>query len=631
LKNSYNEDSIQKLDPLSFTRLRPDTYCGSTEDSTQLWQEIVLNCTDEFLAGNCDEVVMTIDDNNVISVSDNGQGIIPNVKKDGDRTILEMVYGDINTSGKYDKSEDAVYKVSTGAFGIGSSLTNFLSHWLIATTKRNGEFETVYFKEGKFDRRESGECDKDEHGVTVTFRPSEEFFKDPKPSRSKINENLLNISCVCNGLTLYFNGKKFYNPDGLSDLLKRKIGNDIQIISTPFVMDKEIGNQRLVLAMSFGTKSTTDFYSFCNYSPIEAGTPISAIKSCITRTLNKWGQENKLLKEKETLPGSALQEGISVVFNLISPNIRYDSQTKVRVTSTEDNSFINSVLSEEFELWLDQNPKFGESIIESALIARKAAEAAKKARAAVKNKAAEKKEKAFKMPTKLTDCWTKDRSKCELFLAEGLSAASGLVEARSSEFQAIYGLRGKCLSVLKTTPEKILANQEINNLIQALGLDCDTKTAKLTYDKDKLRYGKIIASADADFDGYAIENLIFNILWYLCPELIINGHVYSAVPPLFRVTTKKNEYIYLRDANALEDYKKEHANEIAVIGRMKGLGEQDSDELSYALLDPETRHIVQLKVTDFEKTDALFEDLYGKKVEPRVKFLLEHGEEANVD
>jgi DNA gyrase subunit B len=396
-------------------------------------------------------------------------------------------------------------------------------------------------------------------------------------------------------------------------------------------MDKEIGNQRLVLAMSFGTKSTTDFYSFCNYSPIEAGTPISAIKSCITRTLNKWGQENKLLKEKETLPGSALQEGISVVFNLISPNIRYDSQTKVRVTSTEDNSFINSVLSEEFELWLDQNPKFGESIIESALIARKAAEAAKKARAAVKNKAAEKKEKAFKMPTKLTDCWTKDRSKCELFLAEGLSAASGLVEARSSEFQAIYGLRGKCLSVLKTTPEKILANQEINNLIQALGLDCDTKTAKLTYDKDKLRYGKIIASADADFDGYAIENLIFNILWYLCPELIINGHVYSAVPPLFRVTTKKNEYIYLRDANALEDYKKEHANEIAVIGRMKGLGEQDSDELSYALLDPETRHIVQLKVTDFEKTDALFEDLYGKKVEPRVKFLLEHGEEANVD
>jgi DNA gyrase subunit B len=319
-----------------------------------------------------------------------------------------------------------------------------------------------------------------------------------------------------------------------------------------------------------------------------------------------------------------------LVCNIVSKNVAYDAQVKSKVTKI-DTSFLVQKLSEQLELWLDQNELDGRTIIESALVARKAAEAAKKARAAVKNKAAEKKEKAFKMPTKLTDCWTKDRSKCELFLAEGLSAASGLVEARSSEFQAIYGLRGKCLSVLKTTPEKILANQEINNLIQALGLDCDTKTAKLTYDKDKLRYGKIIASADADFDGYAIENLIFNILWYLCPELIINGHVYSAVPPLFRVTTKKNEYIYLRDANALEDYKKEHANEIAVIGRMKGLGEQDSDELSYALLDPETRHIVQLKVTDFEKTDALFEDLYGKKVEPRVKFLLEHGEEANVD
>jgi DNA gyrase subunit B len=501
LKNSYNEDSIQKLDPLSFTRLRPDTYCGSTEDSTQLWQEIVLNCTDEFLAGNCDEVVMTIDDNNVISVSDNGQGIIPNVKKDGDRTILEMVYGDINTSGKYDKSEDAVYKVSTGAFGIGSSLTNFLSHWLTATTKRNGEFETVYFKEGKFDRRESGECGKNEHGVTVSFQPSEEFFKDPKPSRSKINENLLNISCVCNGLTLYFNGKKFYNPDGLSDLLKRKIGNDIQIISTPFVMDKEIGNQRLVLAMSFGTKSTTDFYSFCNYSPIEAGTPISTIKSCITRTLNKWGQENKLLKEKETLPGSALQEGISVVFNLISPNIRYDSQTKVRVTSTEDNSFINSVLSEEFELWLDQNPKFGESIIESALVARKAAEAAKKARAAVKNKAASSVKKFMDMPTKLADCSSKDRKNCELYVTEGDSASGGAKTIRNAKTQAVMGLRGKPLNVLTASIDSVHKNQEVMNIVQALGLSWTPDGKKVIYEKEKLRYGKFIIAADRDPDG----------------------------------------------------------------------------------------------------------------------------------
>ena len=497
MKNSYNEDSIQKLDPLSFTRLRPDTYCGSTEDSTQLWQEIVLNCTDEFLAGNCNEVRMEINDNNVITVSDTGQGIIPNLKKEGNKTVLEMIYGDINTSGKYDKSEDAVYKVSTGAFGIGASLTNFLSHWLTATTKRDGKFETVRFKEGKFDSRETGTCDKKEHGVTVQFQPSEEFFKDPRPNIKKIKESLLNISCVCNGLTLFFNGEKFYNPDGIIDLLDKKIGDEIQIVSSYFTMDREIGNQRLVLALSFGTKSSADYYAFCNYSPIEAGTPVSTIKSCITRTLNKWAKEQGLIKENDSLSGNALQEGISVVFNLISPNIRYDSQTKVRVTSTEDNSFINTVLSEELEVWLDQNPKEGKAIIESALVARKAAEAAKKARAAVKNKAAEKKEKAFKLPTKLTDCWGNDRLKCELFLAEGLSAASGLVEARSSEFQAVYGLRGKCLSVLKATPERILANQEINNLIQALGLDCDTKTAKLTYDIKKLRYGKIIASADA--------------------------------------------------------------------------------------------------------------------------------------
>jgi DNA gyrase subunit B len=261
-------------------------------------------------------------------------------------------------------------------------------------------------------------------------------------------------------------------------------------------MDEENENQRLILAMSFGSKSSSDFYNFCNYSPIEAGTPVSTIKSCITRVLNKWGQENNLLKNKESLSGSALQEGISVVFNLVSPNIRYDSQTKVRVTSTEDNSFINTVLTEQLELWLDNNPEDGKTIIEKALVARKAAEAAKKAREAVKNKAA-KKEKVFKLPTTLTDCWTKNRAEAELLVCEGKSSQSGLVAARSAKTQAVYGVRGKMLSVLKTTPSKILANQEINNLIQALGLDYDPKTAKLKYDRDKLRYGKIIACADA--------------------------------------------------------------------------------------------------------------------------------------
>ena len=628
--SKYTEDSIQKLDPLSFTRLRSDTYLGSNENSTQLVREIITNCYDEFLAGNCSEIWVAYDEKeNIVTIQDNGQGIIPNVEKEDGRTILEMVYGDINTSGKYDKSDTAVYKTSTGAFGIGASLTCFLSHWLKATTCRDGQYETVSFSEGKFASRDSGTCPKKQHGVKVVFQPSEEFFRSAKPDLNALRKEFFNMSCVCAGLKIHFEDKEYYHPNGLKDLMNEKTENEVMLFDSPFAFTVEKDRQYLDFIMSCTSKSKSEIDCFCNYSIVEAGTPITAVKSCITRVFNKWGKENGIL-EKGNLSGTDIQEGMNIIFNLASPNIRYDSQTKVRVTSTEDNEFINSMLSERLEVWLDNNPKSGEVVLEKAIVARKAAEAAKKARAAVKNKA-EKKDKAFKLPTTLSDAWSKNRQKCELFICEGKSAASGLVAARDSETQAVYGVRGKMLSVLKTAPDKIVKNQEINNLLQALGLEYNPQNGKCKYDKNKLRYGKIIAAADADFDGYAIENLLFNILWYICPDLIIEGHVYSAVPPLYRVTTKKNEYIYLRDDDALEGYKKEHSKDIQSIGRMKGLGEQDSEELSHCLLEPENRNIYQLTVSDIGQTDMMFEDLYGKKVEPRVKFLSEHLEEARID
>lgn len=628
--NRYNEDSIQKLSPLEFTRLRPDTYCGSTEDSTQLIVELITNCKDEFLIGNCNEVHITINEKeNVITVADSGQGIIPSLIKEDGKTVLEMVYGDINTSGKYDKSEDAVYKESTGAFGIGASLSNFLSHWLTATTKRDGKFETVYFIEGKFDHREEGFCSKEEHGVTVSLNPSEEFFKNEKPNIKSLRQMLYNDSCVCPGLKYYLNEEEFYHPDGLKNLILKEKETELTNL---FELNQEEGRQKLNLVLVYTPQTKTEIIPFCNYALIEAGTPITAIKSTLTRTLNKWAKEQGILKEKDkNLEGTALQEGLKLAFNLSSPNIRYDSQTKVRVTSTEDNTFLSSSLNSALEIWLDNNPTDGKIIIERALVARKAAEAAKKARAAVKAKAtAPVKKKTIQLPTTLTDCWSKDRSKCELLVCEGKSAASGLVEARDSEFQAVYGVRGKMLSVLKTVQSNIYKNQEINNLVQALGMPVNEATCKLEYKPEKLRYGKIIAAADADPDGAAIENLLFNILWYMCPELITNGHVYSAVPPLYRVTTPNNEYIYLEDDIALEKYK-QSGKKIKILNRAKGLGEQDAEELSYCLLQPETRNILQLQVEDFGKTDSLFNALYGKAVEPRVRFLQEHGEEGKAD
>lgn len=617
---------------MSFTRLRPDTYCGSTADSTQLVTEIISNAVDEHLIGNCTRIDISIADNNVVAVRDNGQGIIPNNPVDStlSTTTLEQVYGEINSSGKYDKSDNAVYKVSTGAFGIGGSLSCFLSHWFIATTRRDGEFETVRFKEGKFESRESGKCDKRLHGVEVVFQPSEEFFDDAAPNAQKIKDSLFKITCICPNLLVRFNDEEMSNPNGLDDFLTSQVKDEIVSNRCLFKQEKE--RQSLDFGMTFVDGPSVNITCFCNYGLVESGTVVTAVKSCITRVFNKWGKEQGILKAKDKLlSGNAVQEGMELVFNLVSPQVRYDSQTKARVTSTADNAFINDVISAQLEIWLDNNPEDGKAIIEKALIARRAAEAAKKAREAVKQKASGKKEKIFKLPTKLTDCWTKDRSKAELLICEGLSAASGLVAARDSEFQAVYGVRGKMLSVLKTSPDKVMKNQEINNIVVALGLDYSPTTGKMKYNKNKLRYNKIIACADADFDGYAIENLLFNILWYLCPELVINGHVYSSVPPLFRVTTKKNEYVYLKDEKVLDAYKKKNASKIKTISREKGLGEMDSDELSHALLDPATRNVIQLQVNDIDETDVLFKKLYGKAVEPRVKFILEHSEEARID
>lgn len=617
---------------MSFTRLRPDTYCGSTADSTQLVTEIISNAVDEHLIGNCTRIDISIADNNVVAVRDNGQGIIPNNPVDStlSTTTLEQVYGEINSSGKYDKSDNAVYKVSTGAFGIGGSLSCFLSHWFIATTRRDGEFETVHFKEGKFESRESGKCDKRLHGVEVVFQPSEEFFDDAAPNVQKIKDSLFKITCICPNLLVRFNDEEMSNPNGLDDFLTSQAKDEIVSNRCLFKQEKE--RQSLDFGMTFVDNSSTNITCFCNYGLVESGTVVTAVKSCITRVFNKWGKEQGILKAKDKpLSGNAVQEGMELVFNLVSPQVRYDSQTKARVTSTADNAFINDVISAQLEVWLDNNPEDGKTIVEKALIARRAAEAAKKAREAVKQKAASKSKKKFlDMPTSLIDCKNKDRSKCELMIVEGRSAASSLVAQRDATKTAVYSVRGMMLNLRKQTKDKILQNKEINNLIMALGLDYDSVHHKMIFDEKKLRYGKIIAASDADPAGNEIENLLFNILWELCPELIIKGYVYSAEPPLFRATLNDNSYYFLADQKALSEFQKKHKN-IKEIHRAKGLAEQLPEQLADSLLNEETRRMRKLTVSDIEKTSAFFEDLYGKEVQPRVDYISENPWGVQVD
>lgn len=441
------------------------------------------------------------------------------------------------------------------------------------------------------------------------------------------------ICGMCPNLQIIFSVdkkvEKIYHPEGLRYLVNQIIGKD-KSISEPFFFQKQQDKYSIDCGLGYADKNSSHIVAYVNYGLTEQGPHITAIKTCITKIMNKWAREQNILKEKDkNLDGDSLQEGLVLVFNLVSPNISYDAQTKSRIVNKDFVPFLNEVFSEQLEIWLDNNPDSGKAIIEKAVLARRAAEAAKKAREAVKKKA-EKKDKVFKLPTTLVDAWTKDRSKAELLICEGKSAMSGLVAARDSETQAIYGVRGMMISARKTTMDKLLKNQEVNNLIVALGLDFDSHN-HLIYDKNKLRYDKIIACTDADPAGAAIENLLFNILWYICPELLLNGHVYSTIPPLFRVTTKKNEYIYLKDETALSEYQKKNGKKIQSIGRLKGLGEMDSEELEYTLLNPNTRNMVQLEVSDKDKTEQRFEMLYGKAVKPRVEYILAHSEEVEVD
>lgn len=631
-KNTYTEDSIESLDPLSFTRLRPGVYCGSTEYSTQLIVELFSNALDEHNLGHGDEIEITVEKDNVITVTDYGQGFLVDKMREDGKSVFEASLSVLNTSGKY--REDGVYDgTSLGLNGIGAKLPTFLSHWLIGETKRDGCYEKIYFKEGVFVKRETGSCAKNVSGTCIKFQPSEEFFTHVEPDVKYLKKMFHDICALCPTLKVVFNGEIIQHSNGIEYLLQDKITKDIQV-TNKLIFQESKGKFKVNCGLCYSSSSNCQIVPYVNYGLTDSGPHIVAVKSCITRMINKWAREQGLLnKNDKNLEGSSLQEGLILVFNLIAPGISYDAQTKSRVVSNDFVPFLNQALSEQLEIWLDNNPQDGKTIIEKALLARKAAEAAKKAREAVRAKVDKSKtDKVFKMPTTLTDCWSKNREECELLISEGFSSASGLVAARDSKTQAVYGIRGKALNVLKTSSEKILKNQEINNLIQALGLECDPLTAKLKYDENKLRYGKIIACADADPDGKAIENLLFNILWFLCPELIINGHVWSAVPPLFRITTKANEYIYCRDENELQRKKKEIGEKnVLSINRNKGLGEQDSEELAECLLEPKTRNIVQLKVEDFGLTEEIFQLLYGKEVAPRLQFLSKHLEEANID
>jgi DNA gyrase subunit B len=624
----YNEKSIESLSPLEFTRLRPGVYAGDCTYSTQLLVEIISNAVDEFRLGHGNVIKVTVK-GDVVIVEDNGQGFIPNSFRDDGKTILEAAFSVLNTSGKY--REDGTYEgTSLGSFGIGSKITTYLSHWLEVITYRDNKYEHIWFKEGEFDKRDSGAWQNGTTGTLVQWQPSEEFFTHPEVEMSKIKSLFKTITCLCPGLTIELddNGNKitYFSKNGLNDLVDEYV-KDTEFIDNRFIMNFSEGKNKMDFILTYTSNYSLNIVPYVNTGLTEKGLHITQIKTIITREFNKFFREKKWLKEKdENLTGDDIQEGMYIVFNITAPNVAYDAQVKSNITKIDMSPFTNALINN-LNNWFVSNEKEVKLIADKALNARKAREAAKKAREAARSQQEKKAKKALKFDSKLADANSKNRKECEIYITEGDSASGNLKLARDNNTQAILPVRGKILNVRKATLDKIQKNAEIMTMIDAFGLSVDPKTMKLTYRPEDLRYGKIIIESDADVDGAHIKNLFYTFIWTFCPQLIEDGYVYAGVPPLYRVTENKDTYVYLKDDAELEAYRKKHPGKKLALTRMKGLGEMDEIETKI-LVDPAQRIINQVTVEDAKAADRLFDDLMGDAVVPRKKFIKDHSDEA---
>ena len=624
----YNEKSIESLSPLEFTRLRPGVYAGDCTYSTQLLVEIISNAVDEFRLGHGNVIKVTVK-GDVVIVEDNGQGFIPNSFRDDGKTILEAAFSVLNTSGKY--REDGTYEgTSLGSFGIGSKITTYLSHWLEVITYRDNKYEHIWFKEGEFDKRDSGAWQNGTTGTLVQWQPSEEFFTHPEVEVSKIKSLFKTITCLCPGLTIELddNGNKitYFSKNGLNDLVDEYV-KDTEFIDNRFIMNFSEGKNKMDFILTYTSNYSLNIVPYVNTGLTEKGLHITQIKTIITREFNKFFREKKWLKEKdENLTGDDIQEGMYIVFNITAPNVAYDAQVKSNITKIDMSPFTNALINN-LNNWFVSNEKEVKLIADKALNARKAREAAKKAREAARSQQEKKAKKALKFDSKLADANSKNRKECEIYITEGDSASGNLKLARDNNTQAILPVRGKILNVRKATLDKIQKNAEIMTMIDAFGLSVDPKTMKLTYRPEDLRYGKIIIESDADVDGAHIKNLFYTFIWTFCPQLIEDGYVYAGVPPLYRVTENKDTYVYLKDDAELEAYRKKHPGKKLALTRMKGLGEMDEIETKI-LVDPAQRIINQVTVEDAKAADRLFDDLMGDAVVPRKKFIKDHSDEA---
>ena len=629
MSNEYGADQIQILEGLEAVRKRPGMYIGSTSSRGlhHLVYEIVDNAVDEALAGFCKKIEVMINPDNSITVTDDGRGIPVGINHKAGIPAVEVVFTILHAGGKFGGGG---YKVSGGLHGVGASVVNALSEWLEVQICREGKIYKQRYERGHvmYPLKEIGSCPLEQTGTRVDFLPDKEIFEDTVFDFETLKVRFREMAFLTRGLFISLTDlreekpvkRDFHYEGGIKEFVSYLNRSKTPLYEDIIYCEGEKNGVQVEVAMQHNDSYTENSYGFVNnITTPEGGTHVVGFRNALTKIFNEYGRKNKLLKDSDqNLSGEDIREGLTAVISVKIEEPQFEGQTKQKLGNSEARTAVDNIVSTQLELFLEQNPVVAKTIIEKSVLSQRAREAARKARDLTRRKSAL---DGMSLPGKLADCTNKDPKKCEIYLVEGDSAGGSAKTARSRDTQAILPLRGKILNVEKARLDRIYGNEEIKAMITAFGTGIHDD-----FDITKLRYDKIIIMTDADVDGAHIDTLMLTFLYRFMPELIRQGHVYLAQPPLYKI--EKNRKVWYA-------YSDEELNQILTeigrdgnnkIQRYKGLGEMDADQLWETTMDPERRILKRVTIddTDSSEIDLTFTTLMGDKVEPRREFIEEN-------
>ncbi len=637
-KNTYDAGSISVLEGLEAVRKRPGMYIGSVSRKglNHLIYEIVDNAVDEHLAGYCSLIHVVLEKDGSCTVTDNGRGIPVDMHEKG-VSAERLVFTTLHAGGKFDNS---AYKTSGGLHGVGSSVVNALSTYLDIKISRDGYVHHDHYERGiPTLELEDGLLPKlgrtRQTGTSINFLPDPEIFEKTRFSATEVKSRLHETAYLNPELTIHFEDKRgaeveditYHEPDGIIGFIK-DLNHSAEVLHDPVYLKGEADGIQVEVAFQFTNEFRENVLGFCNniYNA-EGGTHLTGFKTTFTTVMNTYAREIGVLKDKDpNFTGADIRNGMTAVVSIKHPEPRFEGQTKTKLDNQDASRATGKVVGEQMVLYFDRNLETLKTILSCAEKAAKIRKTEERA----KTNLLRKQKYSFDSNGKLANCEKKDPSQCEIFIVEGDSAGGSAKTARNRNYQAILPIRGKILNVEKATIDKVLANAEIKTMINAFGCGFSEGYGN-DFDITKLRYDKIVIMADADVDGAHISTLLLTLFYRFMPDLITEGHVYIAMPPLYKVMPKKGQEEYLYDDKALERYRRAHKPGSFTLQRYKGLGEMDAEQLWETTLNPETRMMKRVEIEDARLASSVTEILMGSDVPPRKKFIYEHAQDAELD